>query len=356
MRIIVPISYSPWPLMNINKTYFLKYFSKKYDVTVYFMYGFESIIKQKLGFIHGEWIQEGLHFKIAPRPYLVHDAFTLPLAYISLNLENADICWAHDPITAALYFKAPIVVDYDDPLSQTFPIYSVVERIAFKKQNVKFVVTPTEKLKKYLVKKVGVPPNKIRVVPFGVDIELFKPTPFPETPTVLYCGVLDKWKIQILLDAMEIVWKKRENIRLILVGHADSHILSFASRHKSRVKLYGYVNHNVLPMIFAHSTIGTYPASKSFGGRFSMKLLEYMASGKPIIATDVDEAFLVEEAQSGIIVPRNPKEFANAIIKLVDNENLLRRFGENGRKFAEKYSSDEVAKQYIKIFEDILDY
>jgi glycosyltransferase involved in cell wall biosynthesis len=81
-----------------------------------------------------------------------------------------------------------------------------------------------------------------------------------------------------------------------------------------------------------------------------------MASGKPIIATDVDEAFLVEEAQSGIIVPRNPKEFANAIIKLVDNENLLRRFGENGRKFAEKYSSDEVAKQYIKIFEDILDY
>ena len=68
----------------------------------------------------------------------------------------------------------------------------------FNLPNVKAIVVPTEKLKEYLVSKIGVKSCKVYVNPFGVDIKKFIIKPFPKTPTILYSGATYNWKIKTL--------------------------------------------------------------------------------------------------------------------------------------------------------------
>ncbi|MEM2011674.1 MAG: glycosyltransferase, partial [Nitrososphaerota archaeon] len=63
---------------------------------------------------------------------------------------------------------------------------------------------------------------------------------------------------------------------------------------------------------------------ESLGGRLSFKLLEYMAAGRPVVATDVDESFPIKESGAGIITPINAKAMDEAVIRLLEDEELSR--------------------------------
>jgi len=85
---------------------------------------------------------------------------------------------------------------------------------------------------------------------------------------------------------------------------------------------------------------------------FGLVYLEAGACGKPVIGTyDCGAEDAVVDGVTGLLVSQNNiKKTAEAIIKLLDNPELARELGENGKKRAQEMSWDRVAKKYIDIY------
>jgi glycosyltransferase involved in cell wall biosynthesis len=90
---------------------------------------------------------------------------------------------------------------------------------------------------------------------------------------------------------------------------------------------------------------------------FGICLIEAMASGKPIVATKVGGIVeVVKNDQTGILVdPRNPDQLAKAVAILLDNKDMNRAFGRNGRNRVEKYFSKEAyGRKMAGIYERLI--
>lgn len=79
----------------------------------------------------------------------------------------------------------------------------------------------------------------------------------------------------------------------------------------------GYVKHDELPRWLHQAKLCLFPQDISLGGRFPIKLVEYMACGRPIVATNASESWPVKEAGAGLTVPPSVEEIASAIISLL---------------------------------------
>ena len=82
-------------------------------------------------------------------------------------------------------------------------------------------------------------------------------------------------------------------------------------------------------------------------------MIEAMASGKPVVATDSGgQVDIVDDGETGYLVePRSPTALAEAVIKLLNDRELLKRMGEKGRRKAEKeFSWSSITKKYHALY------
>jgi glycosyltransferase involved in cell wall biosynthesis len=86
-------------------------------------------------------------------------------------------------------------------------------------------------------------------------------------------------------------------------------------------------------------------------------LLEAMCSRLPIVATDAGGIpEVIENNVHGLIVPKkNPQELAKAQISLIENEELRKKFAENGFKKSSEFSSEKMAKLTLKFYEETIE-
>ena len=88
-----------------------------------------------------------------------------------------------------------------------------------------------------------------------------------------------------------------------------------------------------------------------------MKTYEYLACGKPIVASSIPGVKdLIEFSGGGIsVTPENPEELAAAVVKLIPDENARAVMGEKGRKYVvENNSWDGVARKILDMCRDII--
>jgi len=84
-----------------------------------------------------------------------------------------------------------------------------------------------------------------------------------------------------------------------------------------------------------------------------MVLLEAMATGCPVVATDVGGVNMaVKDRETGYLVnPHSPRELANAIIRLLEDAALSRLLGGNGNKlFKQRFIAEKMASEYEKLY------
>lgn len=96
-----------------------------------------------------------------------------------------------------------------------------------------------------------------------------------------------------------------------------------------------------------------FPQDRSLGGRLPAKLLEYMAAGRPIVATDVDESFPLKESGAGLVVPVSADHMAEAIVRILNDETVLREMVKKGVQYATKFDWNYVVGRYMEIFQQI---
>jgi glycosyltransferase involved in cell wall biosynthesis len=90
---------------------------------------------------------------------------------------------------------------------------------------------------------------------------------------------------------------------------------------------------------------------------FPISIIEAMSSKLPVIATNVDGIpEIIENGKTGILItPKNSTSIENAIISLIQNEELRKQLGDNGRKFVKnRFSKNLMVESHEKLFKDIL--
>lgn len=206
--------------------------------------------------------------------------------------------------------------------------------------------------------------RKATIIPNGFDLKRFS----PKNPkierfldgklNILFVGRLDKRKgLDYLIKAYENVKKKYDNLRLIIVGEGyfreDCEEL-IEERKIKDVVFEGYVDDKDLPKYYATCDIFCSPSIH--GESFGLTVIEAMATGKPVAATKIiGYENLLRNGNVAILVkPKSVIALTKALSELIENENLRKRLGKRGLKFAKKFSWDTVGEQFLKVYKDVL--
>jgi len=223
------------------------------------------------------------------------------------------------------------------------------------------VVTITNRVKKLYSKILG--EDKVTVIPLGVDVKVFKPPrkiadkSFLE---VLFVGSLYPLKgVRYLIESMLQVVKEVKEVRLRIVGDGPlkEQLKSLAGRLgiKKYVVFEGFIPHTRIVSYYQQSDVFCLP---TLGEPFGKVLIEAMACGKPVVASNVGgPSEIVEDGQTGFLVPpADPHAISEKILELLKDEKLRRSMGRKARKTAEKkYSWSEIAKEYHELYSRLLD-
>ena len=201
-----------------------------------------------------------------------------------------------------------------------------------------------------------------RIIPNGVDLDRFADAePFEElrdgTINILFVGRFEERKGLIhLLRAYHRLRKRHVDARLLIIGSGPKQreYRRFVGLRQIRdVEFLGRVSDDAKARYFASADIFCAPATgqESFG----IVLLEAMAAGVPIVASDIHGyKNVVQRGVQGLLVePKNHRALAAALYRLSNDEDLRHRMGEEGRAKAPEYSWDSVSERIVDFYREI---
>jgi phosphatidylinositol alpha-mannosyltransferase len=207
-------------------------------------------------------------------------------------------------------------------------------------------------------------PGDYRIIPNGVDTARFHPDvpPRPELAdgrlNVLFVGRLDPRKgVPVLLDAMPAVRRLVPEARLIVVG--DSFLRPWLARDqrgrtREHVRFVGAVPPAELPSYYASAHVVVSPALRNES--FGIVLLEAMASGKPVVASDIPGyRAVVEDGEDGLLVPPgDAPALARTLAALLKDPAKRLRLAAAGRAKAETYGWGRVTARLEAYYLEVL--
>jgi N-acetyl-alpha-D-glucosaminyl L-malate synthase BshA len=207
--------------------------------------------------------------------------------------------------------------------------------------------------------------REVKVIPNFVDSETFKPAQCDsdidkqenEIVIIHVSNFRPVKRVPDLIYAMKIVTKEHPNATLLLVGDGpDRHNVERLIDHlnlSKNVKLTGF--RSDVPNLMRCSDIGVLSSETESA---PLTLLEGMSSGLPMVATNVGGIpEIIQDGVNGIIVPaKNPEAIASQLINLIKEPGLRTKLGTKAREtILEKYTSEKIVNEYLKVFREVLD-
>jgi glycosyltransferase involved in cell wall biosynthesis len=210
------------------------------------------------------------------------------------------------------------------------------------------VITVSDYLKDE-VTKLGIDPEKVSVVYGGTGDVSTEKEDFDFDGTIItFIGNLVKQKgVDVLLEA----FKDVPDAKLVIVGDGkEGPALKKLAKDQEDVYFVGY--REDLASVFEKTRLLVLP-SRSEG--FGLVLLEAMKAGVPVVASRVGGiAEVVEDSRNGILVePENPKQLADAITMVLEDEELRENLIRNGHETSEKFSWRSMSSAIDKIYEEL---
>ncbi len=208
-------------------------------------------------------------------------------------------------------------------------------------------------------------PGYYNIIPNGIDLAHFSADVPPiekyndGKTNILFVGRMEKRKgLQYLLAAYSRLKWEFPQVRLLVVGPGKLDAASerlLGERALEDVEFLGQVSYADLPRYYRTADIFCSPATgaESFG----IVLLEAMAAGKPVIASDIPGyAAVLEDGVRGMLVePKDETALANALVELIGRPDVRRDLGQKGRVYAQAFTWDRVAKQVMEYYERLLE-
>jgi len=235
------------------------------------------------------------------------------------------------------------------------PVY---KRFFLKKvlKNADKIIVLNKDYKNMFAKEYNLDKKKIAIIPNATEFKQVKriKTKINSPARLLYVGRFTNEKnIPELIKAVSVL---KKDIQLFLVGEGEDRekLENLIKKEKleGKVKFLGTLDSKKIYNAYVDSDIVVLPSKTEC---FSSVLLESMATGKPIIASDIPGTrSVIKNNYNGLLVKPTPRNLAKAIEKLIANPQLRKKLARNGLKEIKKYSWDNIVSQTEEVYEEVL--
>jgi glycosyltransferase involved in cell wall biosynthesis len=215
---------------------------------------------------------------------------------------------------------------------------------------------------KAMAQKISAFENKIKIIPFGIDTQLFTPLEFKKTTTKITIGTVKNLKhvygIDILINVFAEIKKKNKNCELIIVGAGEEydtykklveslHLTDFVTFMSS------VPNDKVPELLNSFDIFANLSRNESFG----VSVIEASACELPIVASNIEGLKeVVVDSETGFLVDlENREEMVNCFHNLIENDTLRRNLGKAGREHVlNNFSIESSTQSQLKIYKESL--
>lgn len=218
-----------------------------------------------------------------------------------------------------------------------------IEQSTFK--NADKIVAVTDGINKQITDECRLSTGKTATVLNGANVEIFKPIANSrdilklnsKLKYIVFVGHLVEWQgIDNLIMAAKNIIESLPETQILIVGEGKMKSAWIQLAEQMNVienfTFVGGIPYEQVPLYISASDVCVAPFIKS--RKLSpLKLYEYMACGKPFVVSNMLGFECFEESNAGILVePENVNELSDAIMKLLNNEELAEEMGLNGRE------------------------
>ena len=231
-------------------------------------------------------------------------------------------------------------------------------------RNCHHTIATTEKEKEDLILHYGASPERISVIPCGVNLELFQPVDkqmakrqlgFGDDKIILFVGRIEPLKgIDQLLRAMTYL-QSSQGLRLLIIGgdeHSQYEVerlqkLSRELHIEGSVTFLGLIKHKELPHFYSAADVCVIP---SYYESFGLVALESIACGTPVVATNVgDLKSIIRQGETGYVVMDNaPHHLAEKIALLLSKPSPDMKSALSIRESVTGFSWSNIAQAIIQ--------
>jgi len=224
-----------------------------------------------------------------------------------------------------------------------------------------------------LVRTYGAVPERVFVVPPGVDLSVFQPVDRDEARRkigygpgrlLLFVGRLERLKgVEVAIRALALLRdRNHDDVRLLILGEdskdgdeGEKDRLKAVAADvgvRDRVDFLGSVAHHELPYFYSAADVCVMP---SYSESFGLVGLEAQASGRPVVGSDVSglRSVIRDQVSGYLIAGHDPAEYAERIGRLLEDPELAQQMGRRGRLLAQRYSWTRTADRLRELFEDV---
>ncbi len=226
-----------------------------------------------------------------------------------------------------------------------------------------------------LIDSYGADPQRVSIVPPGVDLAMFQPMDrsvarreirYGSERLLLFVGRLERLKgVEVAIRALGLLRdRQHDDVRLLILGE-DSHegdeneeerLKAIASDVdvRDRVDFIGSVAHHELPYFYAAADVCVMP---SYSESFGLVALEAQACGCPVVASDVSglRSVVRDEVSGYLIDEHDPAMYAERIGRLLADSELAQQMGRRGRLLAQRFSWTRTANRLEELFEQVVE-
>ncbi len=209
---------------------------------------------------------------------------------------------------------------------------------------------------------MNVNPKKIQIVYLGVEEIFFEKKSKEKIKQtlnkhnldkkyILFVGTIEPRKnISALIGAFAKL--QRRELELVICGKLGwmyDNLFSVIKKEEisEQVKLLGFVPDEDLPSLYAGAEMFVYP---SFYEGFGLPVVEAMASGCPVITSDLSSTKEIAGEAAVLINPNSEDELTNAIKTMLKNNRLRERIVKNGIERAEEFTALRTAKNTLQMY------
>ncbi len=213
---------------------------------------------------------------------------------------------------------------------------------------------------KALAKK-SAPQQKIKIITNGIDAEEFSfrniDSRRDKFKIICVTRLTPRKGINYIIEAVELLKKRGLEVELEIIGNgnAEKDLQEIVKRKKlsDRMKFLGRVEHSRLPEYYRNANVYV---SASLNEGMSNTMLEALASGLPIIATETGGTEeMVKDGQNGFVIEmKSAEDIADKVETISRDFELEKKMSEHSRRLAEEMSWENIAREYFKLYKRVV--
>lgn len=282
-----------------------------------------------------------------------------------LRHGSFDVLHLHEPTVPSLSMLAcfaasgPMVATFHTATtrSRAMLVFGSALQAGLEKVHGRIAVSPAAR--RVVVEHLG---GDAVLIPNGVDVPRFAgalPLPGRESrpPTVVFLGRIDEPRkgLTVLLDALPALVRRVPDVRLLVAGPGDVDAVSkdIAAQLRDRVELLGLVSDADKPRVYASGDV--YCAPNTHGESFGIVLVEAMAAGTPVVASDL-EAFrrVLEDGRAGVLCRTgDPVALADALADLLLDPARRAALAAAGSVAVQAYDWATIVDAVVAVYETV---